>query len=50
MRHFYAPQTISVATAIALEEAGLAYEPVRLDFASAEQSQPDYLRLNPKGR
>ncbi|MEJ2023207.1 MAG: glutathione S-transferase family protein [Maritimibacter sp.] len=50
MRLFYAPQTISVATAIALEEAGLAYEPVRLDFASAEQSQPDYLRLNPKGR
>ncbi|MEQ3631334.1 MAG: glutathione S-transferase, partial [Sulfitobacter sp.] len=29
----YAPGTISVAVAIALEEAGLAYEPVKVDFA-----------------
>ncbi|HBB82106.1 MAG TPA: glutathione S-transferase, partial [Sulfitobacter sp.] len=46
----YAPGTISVAVAIALEEAGLAYEPVKVDFASAEQTAAPYLALNPKGR
>ncbi|WP_299964817.1 glutathione S-transferase family protein [uncultured Roseobacter sp.] len=50
MRLYYAPRTISVATAIALEEAGLAYDPVLVDFASAEQTKPAYLTLNPKGR
>jgi len=46
----YAPSTISVAVAIALEEAGLAYEPVKVDFAAAEQTGAPYLALNPKGR
>lgn len=46
----YAPGTISIAVAIALEEAGLAYEPVKVDFANAEQTQAAYLALNPKGR
>lgn len=46
----YAPRTISVAVAIALEEAGIAYEPIRVDFASSEQTKPDYREINPKGR
>jgi len=46
----YAPGTISVAVAIAFEEAGLAYEPVKVDFAAAEQTGAPYLALNPKGR
>ncbi len=46
----YAPNTISVATAITLIEADLAFEPVRVDFASAEQTKPAYHKLNPKGR
>ena len=50
MRLFYATNTIAVAAAIALEEAGLAYEPMRVDFASAEQKQPEYLAINSKGR
>jgi glutathione S-transferase len=50
MELFYAPHTISVATAIALEEAGIAYVPRLVDFASAAQSQPEYLGVNPKGR
>ena len=49
-RLHYAPRTISVASAIALEEASVAYEPVRVDFASAEQTGAAYLALNPKGR
>ncbi|MBW4706464.1 glutathione S-transferase family protein [Roseobacter sp. YSTF-M11] len=50
MRLYYAPRTISIAVAIALEEAGLAYESTPLDFTSAEQTKEPYLTLNPKGR
>ena len=50
MRLHFAPGTISIATAIALEEAGLAYDPVAVDFKAAEQTKPDYQRINPKGR
>ncbi|MEM6888998.1 MAG: glutathione S-transferase family protein [Pseudomonadota bacterium] len=50
MRLYYAPGTISVAVAIALEETGLPYEPVKVDFKTAEQTKPDYLAVNPKGR
>lgn len=50
MRLYYAPGTISIAVAITLEEAGLDYEPVPVDFKNAEQTKPAYLALNPKGR
>ena len=50
MQLYYAPRTISVAVAIALEEAGLDYEPIRLDFAAGEQTKPAYHQINPKGR
>ncbi|KIN63202.1 Glutathione S-transferase [Sulfitobacter noctilucicola] len=46
----YAKGTISIAVAIALEEAALAYEAVKVDFAAAEQTKSPYLSLNPKGR
>lgn len=46
----YAPRTISVAVAIVLEEAGIPYEGVRVDFATAEQTKEDYRQINPKGR
>ncbi|NUH65405.1 glutathione S-transferase family protein [Sulfitobacter sp. S0837] len=50
LKLYYAPGTIAVAVALALEEVGLAYEPIKVDFASAAQTKPDYLVLNPKGR
>jgi glutathione S-transferase len=50
LKLFFATGTISVAVAIALEEAGLAYDPIKVDFAAAEQTKPDYLAVNPKGR
>lgn len=50
MQLYYAPRTISVAVAIALEEAGLAYEPVKIDFAAKEQTSAGYAQINPKGR
>lgn len=50
LRLYYAPGTISVAVAIALDEAGLDYDPVALDFSQAEQRGDSYLAINPKGR
>lgn len=50
MNLFYANGTISIAPAIALLEAGLAHELTRLEFATAEQTKPKYLAINPKGR
>lgn len=50
MKLYYAKGTIATATAIALYEAGIAFEPIRLDFAAAEQRQPGYHAINPKGR
>ena len=50
LKFYYAPHTCSLASHIALEEAGLAYEPIRLSFASEDQRKADYLRINPKAR
>lgn len=50
LKLFYAKGTISIAVAIGLEEAGLSYEATRVDFSTAEQTKPDYLAINPKGR
>ena len=50
MQLYYARGTIAVAAAITLAEAGLEFEPVRVDFANAEQTKPDYQKVNPKGR
>jgi glutathione S-transferase len=50
LKFFFAPSTCALASRIALEEAGASYEPVRLDFKSADQRKPEYLAVNPKGR
>ena len=50
MKFFYAPHTCSLATHIALEEAGAEYEAIRLSFASNDQRKPEYLAVNPKAR
>lgn len=50
MHLYYAPGTISIAVAIALYEADIPFEPRRVDFRNAEQTKPDYLAVNPKGR
>lgn len=44
------PGTVSIAVAIALEEAGIAYTPRLVDFESAAQTKAPYLAINPKGR
>lgn len=43
-------QSIGVASHIALEESGLDYELVELDFTKSEQKSADYLKVNPKAR
>ncbi len=50
LKLYYAPNTCALASHIALEAAGADYEPVRVDFASAQQTSPEYLEVNPKGR
>lgn len=47
---YYAANTCSLASHIALEEAGADYRSVRISFAADEQRQPPYLAINPKGR
>jgi len=50
MIFYYAPQTVSVASHIALEEAGADYEARTIDFRNTEQRSEQYLKINPKGR
>lgn len=40
----------AIATQIALEEAGADYKAVKLDFSAGEQTKPEFLKINPKGR
>ncbi len=47
---FYAANTCSLASHIALEDSGAAYEARQLNFAGGEQRKPEYLKINPKGR
>lgn len=50
LKLFYAPGTCALASHIALEEAGAEFTAIRVDFSKNEQQQPDYLKVNPKGR
>ena len=47
---YFAPHTCSLASHIALEDAGADYALKRIDFAQDEQQSPEYLKINPKGR
>ncbi|WP_428153586.1 glutathione S-transferase family protein [Brevundimonas sp.] len=47
---YTAPGSCSRASHIALEESGLDFEVRLLDFSKAEQREPTYLAINPKGR
>ena len=50
LKLYYAPGTCALASHIALQEAGAAYTTERVDFKSSQQSSPEYLAINPKGR
>jgi glutathione S-transferase len=50
LKLYYSPMSCALAVHIALEEAGAAYEAVRVDFKAGQQRSADYLKINPKGR
>jgi glutathione S-transferase len=50
LKLFYAPNACSLASHIALAEAGADFEAVRLDLKAGDQQRPEYLAINPKGR
>lgn len=47
---YYAAHTCSLASHIALVDAGASYQLRRIDFSRTEQQSPTYLGVNPKGR
>jgi len=50
LKLFHSPGSCSLASLIALEEAGCDYEVVRISTRDGDQRKPDYLAINPKGR
>ncbi|TAJ26997.1 MAG: glutathione S-transferase [Reyranella sp.] len=50
LKLFYAAHTCSLATHIALEDAGADYTTSRIEFAKEQQKSADYLKVNPKAR
>ena len=49
LRLHWSPDSANIVIRIALEELGLAFEPVRVNRAAGELKQPEYLKLNPQG-
>jgi glutathione S-transferase len=50
MKLYYSSGSCSLASHIALEEAGAKFETQRLNLREGEQRKPEYLRINPKGK
>jgi glutathione S-transferase len=50
MKLFHAWGSCSLASAIALEEAGADYELAVMSTREGDQRKPEYLAVNPKGR
>ncbi|MGV9005343.1 MAG: glutathione S-transferase family protein [Brevundimonas sp.] len=46
---YYSPGACAMASHIALEESGAAYEATRIDLRKGEQKTPAYLAINPAG-
>ncbi len=50
LRFYYAKNSAAYAPHILLEDIGVAYDAVEIDFKSGEQRSDAYLAINPKGR
>jgi glutathione S-transferase len=50
LKLYYTPGSCSLAPLVALEEAGAAFEAVRIDLAANQQNSAEYLAINPRGR
>jgi len=49
LKLYYSPGACALASHIALEEAGAAYETRKIDLRAGEQKTPEYLAVNPAG-
>lgn len=47
---YYSPGSCALASHIALADAGAPYTLERIDFGKGEQTEPEFLKINPKGR
>lgn len=50
LKLYYAPNSCALASHLALEHSGGAYEACKVDFSKQEQRSAAYLAINPKGR
>ena len=50
LKLYYAPETCALASHIALEQVGAEYQAIGVNFSRNEESSPEYLRMNPRGR
>lgn len=49
LKLYFSPGACAMASHIALEEAGAAYEGVKIDLRQGQQKTPEYLAVNPAG-
>ena len=49
MKLYYSPGACALASQIALREAGLKFEMIKVDLANKTTSEGDYNKVNPKG-
>lgn len=49
MKFFYIPHACSMAPHIVLEEAGVDFEGVAIDYLAGDHRRPEFLAINPKG-
>ncbi len=47
---YYAPHSSATPTHWIIEELGVPYEAVKMDFASGSTRKPEYLKINPNGK
>jgi glutathione S-transferase len=50
LKLYYSPRACSLASHIALEEAGVKFKAIPVDLAASEQRTPEFLGVNSKGR
>lgn len=50
MKLYYAPGACSIGIHVLLEEIGKPYERQKLDLQAGDQRQPEFLKINPKGK
>ena len=50
MKLYYGPRTCAIEIAALLDEAGVAYEAIKVDTASGAQHEPAFKAVNPKGK